>query len=118
LIVDDDSRNIFTLSSVVQELGAETYSALNGEEAIKLLQEEEEMMDVILMDIMMPIMDGLEAIKQIKMSDDFKHIPIIAVTAKSMKKDKEMCFEAGANDYLPKPIDQNALVSMLQAWCK
>jgi len=118
MIVDDDSRNIFTLSSVLQELGAETYSALNGEEAIKLLHEEDVEMDIILMDIMMPIMDGLEAIKQIKMDDEFKHIPIIAVTAKTMKKDKEMCFEAGANDYLPKPIDQNALVSILQAWSK
>ena len=118
LIVDDDSRNIFTLSSVVQELGAETYSALNGDDAFKLLEDEDATMDVILMDIMMPIMDGLEAIKKIKEDERFKHIPIIAVTAKTMKEDKEKCYKAGANDYLPKPIDQNALISMLKAWCK
>ncbi|MEA2091871.1 MAG: ATP-binding protein, partial [Campylobacterota bacterium] len=118
LIVDDDSRNIFTLSSVLQELGADTYSALNGEDAYKLLEDEEESMDVVLMDIMMPIMDGLDAIRKIKADERFKHIPIIAVTAKTMKEDKEMCYEAGANDYLPKPIDQNALISMLKAWSK
>ena len=116
LIVDDDSRNIFTLSSVIQELGAETYSALNGDEAIKFLESEEESIDVILMDIMMPIMDGLESMKWIKSNEKFKHIPIIAITAKSMRQDKEECFAAGANDYLAKPIDHNALVSMLQAW--
>jgi len=118
LIVDDDSRNIFTLSSVVQELGADTYSALNGKDAFKLLEDEEESMDVILMDIMMPVMDGLKAIEKIKEDERFKHIPIIAVTAKTMKEDKRMCYEAGANDYLAKPIDQNALISMLKAWSK
>ena len=118
LIVDDDSRNIFTLSSVLQELGADTFSALHGEDAFGLLENEEENMDVILMDIMMPIMDGLEAIKKIKADDRFKHIPIIAVTAKTMKEDKQRCYEAGANDYLAKPIDQNALISMLKAWSK
>ena len=118
LIVDDDSRNIFTLSSVLQELGAETFSTLNGLECIKLLEEEDEKIDVILMDIMMPVMDGLQAIKILKKDERFKHIPIIAVTAKTMKKDKEMCFEAGANDYLAKPIEQNALISMMKAWSK
>ncbi|WP_415398394.1 ATP-binding protein [Sulfurimonas sp. CS5] len=118
LIVDDDSRNIFTLSSVVQELGADTYSALNGEDAFKLLEDEEANMDVILMDIVMPIMDGLKAIEKIKADDRFKHIPIIVVTAKIMKEDKRMCYEVGANDYLAKPINQNALISMLKAWSK
>ena len=118
LIVDDDSRNIFTLSSVLQELGADTYSALNGEDAFKLLEDVEENVDVILMDIMMPVMDGLKAIENIKADERFKHIPIIAVTAKTMKEDKRMCYEAGANDYLAKPIDQNALISMLKAWSK
>jgi two-component system chemotaxis sensor kinase CheA len=116
LIVDDDSRNIFTLSSTLQELGAETFSALNGEEAIALLNEEETPMDIILMDVMMPIMDGLEAIRNIKQNDLFGHIPIIAITAKTMKEDKQACFEAGANDYLPKPINHNALIAMIQAW--
>ena len=117
LIVDDDSRNIFTLSSALQELGAETFSALNGQEAYEFLKESPETMDVILMDIMMPIVDGLEAIRTIKADDRFKAIPIIAVTAKNTKADKEQCFEAGANDYLPKPINFDALVSILKAWC-
>ena len=116
LIVDDDSRNIFTLSSALQELGAETFSALNGDEAFNLLVQEEESMHVILMDLMMPVMDGLEAIKKIKNDERFKHIPIIAITAKTMKEDKELCFEAGANDYLSKPVNHNALISMLKAW--
>jgi signal transduction histidine kinase/CheY-like chemotaxis protein len=117
LIVDDDSRNIFTLSSALQELGAETFSALNGKEAYEFLGSSEEKMDVILMDIMMPVVDGLEAIKMIKNDDRFSSIPIIAVTAKSTKADKEQCFAAGANDYITKPIDLNALVSILKAWC-
>ena len=98
MIVDDDSRNIFTLSSVLQELGAETFSALNGEDAIELLINESESIDIILMDIMMPVMDGLEAIKIIKKDERFNHIPIIAVTAKTMQQDKDMCLEAGADD--------------------
>ena len=117
LIVDDDSRNIFTLSSALQELGAETFSALNGQEAFAFLEENEEPIDVILMDIMMPVVDGLEAIRRIKADDRFNAIPIIAVTAKNTKLDRENCFEAGANDYLPKPINFNALVSILKAWC-
>ena len=118
LIVDDDSRNIFTLSSVLQELGAETFSALHGSEALELLKSETEKMDVILMDIMMPVMDGFETIKNIKNDERFKDIPIIAVTAKTMKEDKEACLQAGADDYLMKPIDQNALITMLKAWSK
>jgi len=118
MIVDDDSRNIFTLSSVLQELGAETFSALNGEDAIELLLNQNADIDIILMDIMMPIMDGLEAMKIIKKDKRFQNIPIIAVTAKTMKQDKDMCFEAGADDYLAKPIDQNALISILKAWSK
>ena len=70
------------------------------------------------MDIVMPIMDGLKAIEKIKADDRFKHIPIIVVTAKIMKEDKRMCYEVGANDYLAKPINQNALISMLKAWSK
>ena len=116
LIVDDDSRNIFTLSSTLQELGAETFTAMDGLEALGLLEEEK--IDLVLMDLMMPVMDGLEAIKKMKADDRFKDIPIIVVTAKTMKEDKEMSFKAGADDYLTKPIDHSALISMLKAWCK
>jgi len=117
LIVDDDSRNIFTLSSTLQELGAETFSALNGQEAFDFLESTQEDIDAILMDIMMPVVDGLEAIRMIKSDDRFSAIPIIAVTAKTTKADKEACFEAGANDYLTKPINFDALIAILKAWC-
>jgi len=118
LIVDDDSRNIFTLTSVLESMDAEVYSAFNGKEALELLNEEEEEISLILMDIMMPVMDGLKAIEIIKSNDNFKHIPIIAVTAKSMPEDKKKCLEAGANDYLAKPLEHSALISMVKAWIK
>lgn len=117
LIVDDDSRNIFTLTSVLEDLNAEVYSAFNGKEAIEILQKEDRI-DIILMDIMMPVMDGLKAIRSIKSNDKFKNIPIIAITAKTMPQDKQDCLDAGASDYLPKPLEHNALISMLKAWIK
>lgn len=116
LIVDDDSRNIFTLSSILQELGAETFSAMDGLGAIFLL--EEERIDLILMDLMMPVMDGLEAISKIKSDERYKDIPIIVITAKTMQEDKDACYKAGADDYISKPINHNALVSMVKAWCR
>jgi len=115
LIVDDDSRNIFTLTSLLENMDAEVLSAFNGEEALEVLKEEDKI-DIILMDIMMPIMDGLEAIKTIKATPEYKDIPIIAVTAKTMPQDKEECLEAGADDYLPKPLSNNALISTIKAW--
>ena len=115
LIVDDDSRNIFTLTSTLESMDAEVYSAFNGKEALEVL-ESEERVDLILMDIMMPVMDGLVAIKNIKSDVRFKDIPIIAITAKTMPEDKQHCLEAGANDYLPKPLEHSALVSMMKAW--
>ena len=118
LIVDDDSRNIFTLTSTLESMDAEVFSAFNGKEALELLEDEHEKIDVILMDIMMPVMDGLSAIKIIREHKKFKHIPIIAVTAKTMPEDKQECLDAGANDYLAKPLHQNALFSMIKAWTK
>jgi signal transduction histidine kinase/CheY-like chemotaxis protein len=114
LIVDDDSRNIFAMTSILELMDAEVYSAFNGEEAIALLESNNNI-DLILMDIMMPIMDGLDAIKHIKENPSTKEIPIIAVTAKSMKEDKEQCLRAGANDYLSKPIDHDQLLHLLKA---
>jgi len=116
LIVDDDSRNIFTLSSTLQELGAETYSAMDGSQALELLEKQK--IDVVLMDLMMPIMDGLDATKKMKADDRFKDIPVIVITAKTMQEDKDNCFKAGADDYLSKPIDHGALISMIKAWCR
>jgi two-component system chemotaxis sensor kinase CheA len=116
LIVDDDSRNIFTLTSTLESMDAEIFSAFNGKEAIEVL-DEEEYIDLILMDVMMPVMDGLVAIKNIKASA-YKDIPIIAITAKTMPEDKQKCLDVGADDYLPKPIEHSSLISMIKAWIK
>lgn len=115
LIVDDDSRNIFTLTSTLENMDAEVYSAFNGQEALEIL-EDEETIDLILMDIMMPVMDGLSAIKSIKADERFKDIPIIAITAKTMLEDRDKCLDAGASDYLQKPLKHNSLISMIKAW--
>ena len=117
LIVDDDSRNIFTLTSTLETMDAEVFSAFNGKEAIEILEAGNNI-DLILMDIMMPVMDGLVAIENIKSNDRFKDIPIIAITARTMPEDKQKCLDAGANDYLSKPIQHSALISMLKAWIK
>jgi len=117
LIVDDDSRNIFTLTSTLESMDAEVYSAFNGKEAIEVLNNEENI-DIVLMDIMMPIMDGLVAMQNIRSNSNFGKIPIIAVTAKTMVEDRQKCLDAGANDYLAKPINHNALISMIKAWIK
>ena len=117
LLVDDDSRNIFTLTSTLESLQAEVYSAFNGKEAIEVLEDGQHI-DLILMDVMMPVMDGLVAIADIKANDKFKDIPIIAITAKTMPEDKQKCLDAGADDYLAKPLEHNALISMIKAWIR
>jgi len=117
LIVDDDSRNIFTLTSVLENADAEVFSAFDGKEAMEVLEDGQKI-DLILMDIMMPVMDGLETIKNIKAKDEFKEIPIIAVTAKTMPEDKQECLDAGADDYLPKPLNHGSLIGMIKAWIK
>ena len=114
LIVDDDSRNIFVLAAALEEYGAEIIEAEDGKVALKKLQDE--VCDLILMDIMMPVMDGYETIKAIRNNDAIKHIPIIATTAKSLKGDREKCMEAGANDYISKPIDYDVLITLVKAW--
>ena len=116
LVVDDDSKNIFTMTSTLENLGAEVFSAFNGLEAMELLREQKVTIDLILMDLMMPVMDGVTAIKTIRSDEAFKEIPIIVVSAKNMPKDKEECLDAGANDYLTKPLQNNTLVAMLKAW--
>ena len=115
LIVDDDIKNIFVLESALQEFEAQTITAFNGLEAINLLKEDPNV-DLILMDIMMPVMDGYEAIEKIRKDEKTKHIPIIAVTAKAMKEDREKCISIGADDYLPKPIDINILSNLISIW--
>jgi CheY-like chemotaxis protein len=115
LIVDDDIRNIFALTSVLEEHHMLVVSAENGRDAIKTLQAYADI-DVVLMDIMMPEMDGMETTRQIRLDPRSKDVPIIAVTAKAMKGDREKCIEAGAWDYLAKPVDPEELVAMLRAW--
>ncbi|MCE5221946.1 MAG: response regulator [Clostridium sp.] len=114
LIVDDDARNIFVLAAALEEYGAEIIEAENGKVALERL--ENEVCDLILMDIMMPVMNGYEAIKAIRSNNVIKHIPIIATTAKALKDDREKCMEAGANDYISKPIDYDVLITLVKAW--
>jgi len=115
MIVDDDMRNVFALSSILERIGIKTEVAINGKEAIDMLQNDNNI-DLILMDIMMPIMDGYEAMRAIRKMNKYKSLPIIALTAKAMKGDRDACIEAGANEYLTKPIDKNKLLSLLRVW--
>jgi CheY-like chemotaxis protein len=115
LIVDDDIRNIFALTSVLERFDMVTVSAETGRDAINLLQASSDV-DVVLMDIMMPEMDGIDTMKVIRQIGRFKNLPIIAVTAKAMKGDREKCFEAGAWDYLAKPVDPEQMLASLRAW--
>jgi CheY-like chemotaxis protein len=115
LIVDDDIRNIFALSSVLEWRNMQIRSAETGRDAIARLRAEPDI-DIVLMDIMMPEMDGYETIRAIRQLPRFKGLPIIAVTAKAMKGDREKCIEAGAWDYLSKPVDPEQLLSVMRAW--
>jgi CheY-like chemotaxis protein len=115
LIADDDMRNIFALSSALQGYEMNIQIANNGKEAIQKLQENQEI-DLVLMDIMMPEMDGYEAMRAIRSDKKLAKLPILALTAKAMKNDREKCIEAGANDYISKPVDMDKLLSMLRVW--
>jgi CheY-like chemotaxis protein len=115
LIVDDDMRNIFALSTVLEEHDMVIVSADNGRDAIKILQQQEDI-DIVLMDIMMPEMDGIDTMREIRKVHRLKTLPIIAVTAKAMKGDREKCIEAGAWDYLSKPVDTEQMLAVLRAW--
>jgi CheY-like chemotaxis protein len=115
LIVDDDMRNIFALSTVLHDQGMQMVSANNGREAIRLVKEDDAI-DIVLMDIMMPEMDGMTTMREIRKLPLGKELPIIAVTAKAMKGDREKCIEAGAWDYLSKPVDTVHLLAVLRGW--
>eukprot|EP01029_Cantina_marsupialis_P015054 TRINITY_DN32_c0_g1_i1.p2 TRINITY_DN32_c0_g1~~TRINITY_DN32_c0_g1_i1.p2 ORF type:complete len:1251 (-),score=113.29 TRINITY_DN32_c0_g1_i1:16374-20126(-) len=115
LVVDDEIRNVFALGKILEEKDIEVFEAENGRIAIDVLQENQNI-DLVLMDIMMPEMDGYEAMKVIRKTNDIQDIPIICLTAKAMKDDYEKAISSGANDYLSKPIDESKLFSMLKIW--
>jgi CheY-like chemotaxis protein len=115
LIVDDDMRNIFALSSALQNYEMIVETAYDGQDAINKLEEFADI-DIVLMDIMMPVMDGYEATRQIRKQNKWTKLPIIALTAKAMMDDREKCIAAGANDYITKPVDVDRLVSLMQLW--
>jgi HAMP domain-containing protein/CheY-like chemotaxis protein/signal transduction histidine kinase len=115
LIVDDDVRNIFSLTSVLEEHGMTVSFAENGRDAIEKL-ESTAGIDLVLMDVMMPEMDGYETTRAIREKAQFKNLPIIALTAKAMKGDREKCIAAGASDYITKPVDTDQLLSLMRVW--
>lgn len=116
LVIDDDGRNIFALTAVLNGRGWETLKATNVKDALKLLSGGETSIGVILMDIMMPDLDGFEAIRLLKSMDRHNSIPIIAVTARAMPGDKEKCLAAGADDYVSKPVDVDLLCWLLEKY--
>ncbi|VTU38367.1 response regulator [Variovorax sp. RA8] len=115
LLVDDDVRNIFALTSALEQRGAAVEIARNGREALDKLDQVDDI-DLVLMDVMMPEMDGLEATRRLRQDPRFEKLPVIAVTAKAMKDDQEQCLAAGASDYLAKPVDLDRLFSLLRVW--
>jgi CheY-like chemotaxis protein len=115
LVVDDDARNIFALTTVLENQDMEVVSATNGRQAIDLIENTPEL-SVVLMDIMMPEMDGYETMKEIRKDSRFRTLPILALTAKAMKGDREKCLQAGASDYIAKPVNTDQLLSLLRVW--
>ena len=115
LLVDDDARNIFALSSVLERRGMHVLTATTGSEAIALVESRPDLA-IVLMDIMMPQMDGYQTMAVIREQPQFRRLPIIALTAKAMKGDREKCLEAGASDYLAKPVNTEQLLSALRMW--
>src|SRR6185369_17399858 len=115
LVVDDDVRNIFALSTVLEQHGLQVVHAENGRAGIEMLLKTPGI-DGVLMDIMMPEMDGYETMKAIRQIAEFRTLPLIAVTAKAMKGDRAKCIAAGASDYITKPVDLDQLFSILRVW--
>jgi CheY-like chemotaxis protein/signal transduction histidine kinase/HAMP domain-containing protein len=116
LIVDDDMRNIFALTSALERYKLNVSYAENGRDGIEALEQAPDAVDIVLMDIMMPEMDGYETTRRIRENPRFKSLPIIALTAKAMKGDREKCIDAGASDYITKPVDVEQLLSLLRVW--
>jgi len=115
LLVDDDARNIFALSSVLERRGMHVLTATTGKEAVALVESGPDLA-LVLIDIMMPEMDGYATTALIRQNPRFRRLPIIALTAKAMKGDREKCLQAGASDYLAKPVNTDQLLSALRMW--
>jgi CheY-like chemotaxis protein len=115
LVVDDDARNIFALTSVLENHEMEVVSATSGKGAIDLIQSDPDL-SLVLMDIMMPDMDGYETMREIRRRPEFRTLPIVALTAKAMKGDREKCLDAGASDYIAKPVNTDQLLSLMRVW--
>ncbi|MEO7092965.1 MAG: response regulator [Polyangiales bacterium] len=115
LVVDDDVRNIFALTSVLESYKMHVVYAENGKAGIDMLRKTPDI-DIVLMDVMMPEMDGYETMTLIRKDPTYSELPIIAVTAKALKDDREKCVSAGASDYLPKPVDPDKLMQLIRMW--
>jgi CheY-like chemotaxis protein len=115
LIVDDDLRNLFALSSVLEQQQMKVLFAENGKDGIEVLKNNPSI-EIVLMDIMMPEMDGYDTMRTIRRIPRFKQLPIITLTAKAMKGDRDKCIAAGASDYITKPVDVARLLSMMRVW--
>jgi len=115
LVVDDDVRNLFALTTAFEKYNIHAITAESGQEAINILNENNKI-DMVLMDIMMPEMDGYETTQKIRREHKNTNLPIIAVTAKAMKGDREKCIEAGASDYITKPVKMDQLLSLMRVW--
>jgi len=115
LVADDDARNIFALASLLENQDMEVITATSGRIAIELVAQTPDL-SIVLMDIMMPDMDGYETIRHIREDPRFRTLPILALTAKAMKGDREKCLEAGASDYISKPVDTDQLLSLMRVW--
>ncbi|MCG2606836.1 MAG: response regulator, partial [Achromobacter sp.] len=122
LVVEDDVRNVFALSSILEPTGLRVEIARNGREALEALDrvgvDGHPAIDLVLMDIMMPEMDGYTAMREIRTRPEWRRLPIIALTAKAMKDDQEKCLAAGANDYIAKPLDVERLLSLVRVWMR
>jgi signal transduction histidine kinase/CheY-like chemotaxis protein/CHASE3 domain sensor protein len=120
LIVEDEVRNVYSLTNILEPRGAIVQIARNGREAIGMLEEAhgdpDKQIDLVLMDVMMPVMDGLAATREIRRNPAWKKLPVIMLTAKAMRDDQERCLEAGANDYMAKPLDVEKLLSLVRVW--
>ena len=115
LVVDDDIRNIFAITAALERYNVTVQYAENGKDGLELLKKTPDV-DVVLMDIMMPELDGYEVMKLIRKEDAWKDLPIIALTAKAMRSDRDKCIQAGASDYISKPVELDKLLSMLRVW--